>query len=142
MRDNIVLLFMISLDQGVNLVWHAFEDMVGGEIYVKKIPSMKVVDIAKVIAPNAKHKIIGIRPGEKLHEQMIGKDDSYSTYEYPNYYKILPQINEWEKDIARINNGVKVPEGFTYSSDNNKEWMTKSQLRSWIKANAKNIGII
>jgi UDP-N-acetylglucosamine 4,6-dehydratase/5-epimerase len=97
MRDNIVLLFMISLDQGVNLVWHAFEDMVGGEIYVKKIPSMKVVDIAKVIAPNAKHKIIGIRPGEKLHEQMISNDDSYSTYEYPNYYKILPQINEWGK---------------------------------------------
>ena len=83
---------MISLDQGVQLVWHALSDMIGGEIYVK-IPSMKVIDIAEVVAPLAKHKIIGIRPGEKLHEQMIGRDDSYFTYEYSSYYKILPQIN-------------------------------------------------
>ena len=99
--------FMISLDQGVNLVWHAFEDMIGGEIYVKKIPSMKVTDIAKVIAPNAKHKIIGIRAGEKLHEQMISLEDSYSTYEYSSYYKILPQINEWGNDSLRIKDGKK-----------------------------------
>ena len=111
--------FMISLYQGVELVWHAFEDMVGGEIYVKKIPSMKIIDIAKVIAPNAKHKIIGIRPGEKMHEEMISKDDSNSTYEYSHYYKILPQINEWAKDKFRIKKGKKVPHGFHYSSDNN-----------------------
>ena len=74
--DERMTRFMISLDQGVELVWHAFEDMVGGEIYVKKIPSMKITDIAKVIAPQAKHKIIGIRPGEKLHEQMISSEDS------------------------------------------------------------------
>tara|TARA_B110000967_G_scaffold196607_1_gene227398 strand:+ start:264 stop:1265 length:1002 start_codon:yes stop_codon:yes gene_type:complete len=140
--DDRMTRFMISLDQGVELVCHAFKDMIGGEIYVKKIPSMKVTDIAKVIAPQAKQKIIGIRPGEKLHEQMIGSDDSYSTFEYSNYYKILPQINKWEKDTLRIKKGIKVPEGFIYSSVNNKEWMTKSQLRAWIRFNAKNIGII
>ena len=79
----------------------------GGEIYVKKIPSMKVTDIAKTISPKAKHKIVGIRPGEKIHEQMIGTEDSNSTYEYSNYYKILPQINEWAKDRLRIKNGKK-----------------------------------
>ena len=140
--DERMTRFMISLDQGVNLVWHAFEDMVGGEIYVKKIPSMKVVDIAKVIAPNAKHKIIGIRPGEKLHEQMISNDDSYSTYEYPNYYKILPQINEWGKDNLRIKGGKKSFEGLVYSSDKNSEWMTKSDLQKWIDINQNYIGKI
>ena len=140
--DERMTRFMISLDQGVNLVWHAFEDMVGGEIYIKKIPSMKVVDIAKVIAPNAKHKIIGIRPGEKLHEQMISKDDSFSTYEYPKYYKILPQINEWEKDNLRIKKGKKVLEGLVYSSDKNSEWMTKSDLQKWIDINKNYIGKI
>jgi UDP-N-acetylglucosamine 4,6-dehydratase/5-epimerase len=134
--------FMISLDQGVELVWKAFEDMVGGEIYVKKIPSMKIIDIAKLILPNGKHKIVGIRPGEKLHEQMISSDDANSTYEYENYYKILPQINMWEIDDLRIKDGIKVPEGFDYSSDNNLEWMTKSNLQKWIDENQNCIGKI
>ena len=138
--DERMTRFMISLDQGVELVWQAFEDMVGGEIYVKKIPSMKVTDIAKVIAPKAKHKIIGIRPGEKLHEQMISSDDSNTTYEYNNYYKILPQINEWKKDNLRIKNGIKVPEGFFYTSDNNPEWMTKTNLQVWLDTNKEFIG--
>ena len=127
--------FLISLDQAVELVWHAIDDMLGGEIYVKKIPSMKVLDIAGVVAPKVKHEIIGIRPGEKLHEQMISAEDSYSTYEYSNYYKVLPQINEWRKDSLRIKDGVKVSEGFSYCSDNNSEWMTKSELKTWIDAN-------
>ena len=79
--------FMISLEESVNLVWHAFADMIGGEIYVKKIPSMKLLDIARVVAPNAKHRLIGIRPGEKLHEQMIGTEDAPHTYEYEGYFK-------------------------------------------------------
>ena len=134
--------FMISLEQGVELVWHAFEDMVGGEIYVKKIPSMKVKDIAETIAPNAKQKIIGIRPGEKLHEQMIGSEDSYSTYEYLEHFKILPQINDWDKDSKRIKGGKKVAKGFTYSSNTNSDWMTKSDLKEWIEANQNYIGKI
>ena len=133
--DKRMTRFMISLNQGVELVWHAFEDMIGGEIYVKKIPSMKITDIAKVIAPKAKHLITGIRPGEKLHEQMIGSEDSYYTYEYSNYFKILPQIFEWANDKKRIKNGKKVKEGFIYSSENNQEWMTKSSLLAWIKKN-------
>ena len=140
--DTRMTRFMISLEQGVDLVWHAFKDMLGGEIYVKKIPSMKVIDIAKIIAPSAKHKIIGIRPGEKLHEQMIGASDSYSTYDYPKYYKILPQINNWAKDSSRIKKGKKVPEGFIYSSEKNSEWMTESDLKKWINANKDNIGKI
>ncbi len=140
--DTSMTRFMISLEQGVDLVWHAFKDMLGGEIYVKKIPSMKVIDVAKVVAPSVKHKIIGIRPGEKIHEQMIGMEDSYSTYEYSKYYKILPQINNWAQDNSRIKNGKKVPEGFIYSSEKNSEWMTKSELKNWININKINIGKI
>ena len=134
--------FMISVEQGVKLVWRIFQDMMGGEIYIKKIPSMKVTDIAKVIAPKAKHKIIGIRPGEKLHEEMISRDDSHSTYEYSDYFKILPQINDWQNDNLRIKNGKRLPEGFTYSSNKNNEWMTKSDLRKWIITNKDFIGKI
>ena len=134
--------FMISLEQGVELVWHAFEAMVGGEIYVKKIPSMKVTDVARVIAPDAKQEIVGIRPGEKLHEQMIGVEDSYFTYEYPEHFKILPQINGWADDTKRIKGGVKVPEGFVYASDSNPAWMSDADLQAWINANQDSIGKI
>ena len=115
--DDRMTRFMISLEEGVELVWHAFEDMEGGEIYVKKIPSMKMIDLARVIAPDAKQEIVGIRPGEKLHEQMISAEDAYYTYEYPAHFKILPQINNWDKDANRIKDGKPVPEGFVYSSD-------------------------
>jgi len=134
--------FMISLKQGVELVWHAFDDMLGGEVYVRKIPSMKVTDIARVIAPHAKQDIVGIRPGEKLHEQMIGAEDSLFTYEYPEYFKILPHINDWNKDRNRIKNGVKVSDGFIYSSDTNLEWLKKADLEAWIAANYATIGEI
>lgn len=134
--------FMISLEQGVELVWHAFDDMVGGEIYVKKIPSMKVTDLARVVAPDCKQEVVGIRPGEKLHEQMIGAEDAYYTYEYPEHYKILPAINNWDKDTKRIKDGNKVPEGFIYASDNNSEWMTDAELKAWIDTNREKIGAI
>jgi UDP-N-acetylglucosamine 4,6-dehydratase len=140
--DERMTRFMITLEQGVELVWHAFEDMEGGEIYVKKIPSMKVVDLAKALAPQARLEIVGIRPGEKLHEQMIGAEDSFYTYEYPEHYKILPAIHNWSEDQARINGGVKVPEGFVYASDNNKEWMSPEDLRGWIARNEGKIGAI
>ena len=130
--DENMTRFMIPLDKCVELVWKAFDDMQGGEIYVKKIPSIKITDIAQVIAPKSKFKIIGIRPGEKLHEQMISSEDSYYTYEYSNYFKILPQINNWDKDKNRIKCGVKVENDFVYSSDNNSEWMSKADLKKWI----------
>lgn len=134
--------FMISLEQGVELVWHAFEDMVGGEIYVKKIPSMTMPDVATAVSATAEQKIIGIRPGEKLHEQMISAEDSFHTYEYPEYFKILPAINGWDETPERIKDGVKVPEGFVYASDNNSEWMTTEQLQDWIETNKAKIGKI
>ena len=134
--------FMISLEEGVELVWDVFEDMIGGEIYVKKIPSMKIIDIAKTILPQSKHEIIGIRPGEKIHEQMISKEDAYNTYEYKKYYKILPLINNWAEDSKRIKDGKKVPLGFEYSSDKNPQWMTSSELKLWIKDNEDSIGKI
>lgn len=134
--DERMTRFMISLEQGVELVWHAFEDMVGGEIYVKKIPSMRMTDLASVVAPDARQEIIGIRAGEKLHEQMISVEDAHYTYEYPEHYKILPAIHEWDQDPYRIKDGVKVPEGFVYASDSNSEWMDRSQLKQWIEASA------
>ena len=140
--DNRMTRFMISLEEGVELVWHAFEDMKGGEIYVKKIPSMKVTDVALAVDENAKQEEVGIRPGEKLHEQMIGLEDALYTYEYPGYFKILPSINDWSKDEARIGDGIKVPENFIYTSDNNKEWMKVSELQDWIKTNKNKIGNI
>lgn len=140
--DERMTRFMISLEQGVELVWHAFADMVGGEIYVKKIPSMKVVDLAHTIAPDARLKFVGIRPGEKLHEQMIGAEDSFYTYEYRDHFKILPAIHSWNLDQNRIKDGKKVEEGFSYTSDNNPEWMAPTELKSWIDANRDKIGNI
>ncbi|WP_375175206.1 UDP-N-acetylglucosamine 4,6-dehydratase (inverting) [Pseudooceanicola sp.] len=134
--------FMISLEQGVELVWHAMQDMVGGEIYVKKIPSMRVPEIASVIAPEARQETVGIRPGEKLHEQMIGIEDAPFTYEYDEHYKILPSINDWNSSKERIKNGKPVAEDFVYSSDSNKEWMTPEALSAWIEANRSHIGAI
>jgi len=134
--------FLITLEQGVELVWHAFSDMEGGEIYVKKIPSIKITDVARVVAPAAEHVIVGIRPGEKLHEQMISAEDSETTYEYPEYFKILPAINNWGRCGSRIKDGKKVKEGFVYSSENNPEWMRESDLKTWMDANWTKIGNI
>lgn len=140
--DTRMTRFMISLEQGVELVWHAFNDMQGGEIYVKKIPSMRITDIAETVSPGAEHKIVGIRPGEKLHEQMISSEDALYTYEYPEHFKILPAIHEWSKDPLRIQDGTKVAEDFVYSSDNNPEWMDRAELATWIESNREKIGAI
>jgi UDP-N-acetylglucosamine 4,6-dehydratase/5-epimerase len=134
--------FMISLEEGVELVWQAFNDMQGGEIYVKKIPSMKVTDVALAVDDKAKQEEVGIRPGEKLHEQMIALEDAHYTYEYSSYFKILPSINNWSKDPERIGNGIKVESDFVYSSDNNKDWMEIETLKKWIVDNKDIIGNI
>lgn len=140
--DKRMTRFMISLEQGVELVWHAFEDMEGGEIYVKKIPSMNICDIASAVDKNAEQVEIGIRPGEKLHEQMIGVEDAYFTYEYADHFKIVPQICEWGTIEKMIKDGKKVPEGFCYTSDNNTEWMSVAELQEWIEKNREKVGKI
>ena len=140
--DNQMTRFMITLEEGVELVWKAFNDMYGGEIYVKKIPSMKVTDLARAVDKNAVQKVIGIRPGEKLHEEMIGEDDSLYTYEYDGYFKILPAINNWSSSKKLIKNGRKVENGFSYTSYTNEEWMSIETLQEWIDKNKDKIGKI
>lgn len=132
--DERMTRFMITLEQGVELVWLALEDMIGGELYVRKIPSMKVIDIAKAVAPEAELKVIGIRPGEKIHEVMVSYEDAFSTYEYDNYYKILPTLNNWHKSDERIKNGKQVPREFIYSSGDNDQWMSINELRKFLQS--------
>lgn len=127
--------FMIKLEDAVRLVWHSFDDMVGGEIYVKKTPSIRIIDLAKTLAPDLDVEFVGIRPGEKTHEQMIGLEDAPFTYEYTDYYKILPSIHSWGLDPNRINSGKKVLPDFIYSSNNNSEWMSSEELKTWISEN-------
>lgn len=138
--DTRMTRFMITLEQAVELVWHACDDMQGGEIYVKRIPSMTILDIARAVAPQAEHKIIGIRPGEKIHEQMISVEDAPHTYQYDSHYKILPAIYNWSSDPSRNSGGVKVGEDFMYTSDNNPEWMPKEILQGWIEKHRAKIG--
>ena len=140
--DNRMTRFMISLEEGVELVWHAFENMKGGEIYVKKIPSMKVTDVALAVDSKAEQEEVGIRPGEKLHEQMIGPEDALYTYEYKGHFKILPSINDWSNDPERIGDGIKVEPDFMYCSDTNEDWMEISELQNWIELNKDKIGNI
>ena len=132
--------FMITVEQGVDLVWYAFDDMLGGEIYVKRIPSINILDIARAIAPQAKHKVIGVRPGEKLHEQMIGIEDAPHTYEYTDHYTILPAIHNWSIDPNRVKSGKKVPTDFTYVSNKNESWMSIAELKQWVDENRSRIG--
>jgi len=131
--DERMTRFMISLEDAVGLVWHALEDMRGGEIYVKKIPSMKVADIANAIAPHAQIEVTGIRPGEKLHEQMIGVEDAPYTYEYADYFKIVPAINDWTEHHRQVAGSSLVSSDFSYSSNTNTHWMTGSELLEWVK---------
>ncbi len=126
--------FLIKFDDAINIVNHCFEDMIGGEIYVKKIPSVKITDIAKAINSKVKLKIIGVRPGEKIHEQMISSEESDYTFEYKDYFKILPSINNWHKDLKRIKKGKKVKNGFSYNSSNNDHWLTIDELKKWINS--------
>ena len=130
--------FMISLEDAVKLVWHSLEFMFGGEIFVKKIPSMNILDIARSVSPSSKIKLIGIRPGEKLHEQMIGQDDARFTYEYSDHFKILPDYLMKSKLIKKLLAKVKKYTKFIYSSETNNEWMTIKELSSWLKKIKKN----
>ena len=133
--DERMTRFMITLEEGVDLVWKSFDEMIGGEIFVKKIPSMNILDIARAFSDKPEFYDIGIRPGEKLHEQMIGIEDSPYTFEYDDYFKILPSIHNWHTDPDRISAGEKVNEGFKYISNENTEWMSVETLKAWIESN-------
>ena len=128
--DERMTRFWITLDQGVELVLKAFELMSGGEIFVPKIPSMKITDLAEVIAPKCKIKIVGIRPGEKLHEVLIPADEMRSTWEFSGMYVICPEIEGWKNPA--LNKGKLVKESFEYSSLNNTQWISKDELKKLI----------
>lgn len=130
--------FMITLEEGVRLVWTALTEAMGGEIFVKKIPSMNIMDIAAAVRPDLNTEVVGIRPGEKLHEQMIGLEDSPFTFDLGDHYRIVPSI-----DLGRLTAPTltsKVPESFVYASDSNQDWMTAEQLTHWVKTNSERIG--
>ncbi len=131
--DKRMTRFMISLDESIGLVWKVLDDMQGGEIYTKKIPSMLVTDIAKAIDPEADLEIIGIRPGEKIHEQMISIDDAQYTYEYKEYYKIIPATYTKNQKNKSIKEGKVVDSSFIYSSENNIDWMSIQELKGKIQ---------
>jgi len=129
--DERMTRFWITLKQGVQFVIDSLERMHGGEIFIPKIPSMRVTDLAKAICPNAKTKVIGIRPGEKLHEEMISANDSRQTLDMGSYYIIQPAMDWWPQ--GKINGGKPVPEGFSYASDTNTEWLSIAELQGMIR---------
>jgi UDP-N-acetylglucosamine 4,6-dehydratase/5-epimerase len=126
--------FNIPIHEGVDMVLYALENALGGEIFIPKIPSYKIMDLAEAIAPECEHRVIGIRPGEKVHEEMITTSDAFNTYDIGKYYVILPQTTSWKlEDFILKYNAKKVPEGFHYSSGENSEWETIETLRKKIK---------
>lgn len=133
--DDKMTRFNISLEEGVALVLYAMNHHLGGEIFIPKIPSYRILDVAEAIAPSCETKVVGIRPGEKLHEEMITPTDSLSTIDIGRYYAILPTVSykNTEEDFLKHHGGVKVPSGFSYNSGENEEWDTVESLREKIK---------
>lgn len=126
--------FNILIQDGVEMVLFALENAWGGEIFVPKIPSYKIMDLAKAIAPECEHRVIGIRPGEKIHEEMITSSDAFNTYDLGKYYAILPLTATWNiEEYIKQHNAKKVPEGFHYSSGENSEWESVEELKRKIK---------
>ena len=125
--------FWISLEQGVELVIKALQDSHGGETFISKIPSFKITDLAQAMLPGCEMSEVGIREGEKLHEIMVTKEDSATTYEYDKHYIIYPHYNWWNNDKV-LDGGKKVPAGFEYSSGNNKEWLSVEQIQELLKS--------
>ena len=128
--------FNISLNEGVDMIFHALNNSWGGEIFIPKIPSFNILDLANAIAPECEHKIIGIRPGEKIHEEMITPSDSFSTYDMGKYYVILPQNPTWKiKEFIKKFNAIGVKQGFSYNSESNPIKLSVDELRQLIKIN-------
>lgn len=132
--DATMTRFNITLQGGVDMVLHALDTAWGGEIFVPKIPSYKITDVAQAIGPECKHPVIGIRPGEKIHEEMITESDSFYTYDLGKYYAIIPSQPRWKlDDFMQHFNAKKVPYGFKYNSGENKEWVSVDELRTLIR---------
>ena len=131
--------FWITIEQGVEFVIKCVEIMKGGEIFVPKIPSMKIIDLADAIAPKAKKKVIGIRPGEKIHEILLTADEARHTREFDNFFVIEPEYIYWlsEPRVKTKKQGKTLPEGFSYTSDKNTQWLTKEELKKIIKKLSK-----
>jgi len=128
--------FNISLDEGVQFVLRALENMWGGELFVPKIPSYRVTDVAEAIAPGCKHQIVGIRPGEKLHEEMITETDGLNCVEFKKHFVILPATQLWSvTDFEKEFDGIRCEYGFRYNSEQNKEWLGVEELRRLIREN-------
>jgi FlaA1/EpsC-like NDP-sugar epimerase len=126
--------FNISLEEGVEMVLFAMHNAWGGEIYVPKIPSYRITELAEAVCPECKQEVVGIRPGEKIHEEMITDADSYSTFDLGKYYVILPQVPVWSiESYVEHFNAKKVAPGFSYNSGTNEEWLSVGQLRELIK---------
>ena len=140
--DERMTRFMISLEEGVELVLKALEHTLGGEIFVKKIPSMGIMDIAEAVDPGGKREIIGVRPGEKLHEQMISSEDSYTTRDYGDHFRIFPNLDGLGYKAQDKDSGTAVEAGFTYASDTNSEQMSVDVLSHWIETHRKLVGRI
>ena len=138
LTDKRMTRFMMTLDTAVKLVWKSLDDMRGGEMYVVKAPSMKVIDIINSFSNKPKIKIIGIRPGEKIHEQMISTEESPYTYEYKEFFKILPQVSDNYKKY-KVSKKNLVKKNFFYRSDANNKWMKRAELQKWIKKNYPSI---
>ena len=134
--DESMTRFNISLNEGVDMIFHALNNSWGGEIFIPKIPSFNILDLANAIAPECEHKIIGIRPGEKIHEEMITPSDSFSTYDMGKYYVILPQNPTWKiKEFIKKFNAIGVKQGFSYNSESNPIKLSVDELRQLIKIN-------
>lgn len=132
--DPTMTRFNITLDAGVDMVLYALEHAWGGEIYVPKIPSYKIADVAEAIGPDCTKKVIGIRPGEKIHEEMITSSDSFYTYDLGKYYAILPSVPNFKiESFVDAFKAKKVPQGFSYSSGENSEWLSVKEIRKLIK---------
>jgi len=131
--DTRMTRFMITLEDAVGLVLEALTNMSGGETYVKKIPTMGILEVAEAVAPGVDTQVVGIRPGEKLHEQMIGSEEAPLTYEYEDFYKILPVVNTWDRGADLVGEGKLVEPGFSYASDTNTARMTIPELQAWLK---------
>lgn len=136
--DPAMTRFMITLEEGVGLVWTALHEATGGEIFVKKIPSMNIMEIAAAVRPDLETEVVGVRPGEKLHEQMIGIEDSPFTYDFGDHFRILPSIDV--RSSTTPIDSLQVPNNFVYASDSNEAWMDNAELRKWVEINREKIG--